>query len=286
MYGVFAREWLTREHVPRGPSPSALLGTSGVRAAMSEGGQVDGRTASGYLYHSARISRVIAGCRHCVDLGCGTGVQLLQVAALNPEIEFTGVDNAPEMLDVAARDARALGVGNVSWRLHDLTHPPALADGEFDAAISTMTLHDLSDVAALNRFVALIRTALTPGGAFYLEDFGRLRLASSMDFFVGLNAPPEPDAFTALYRASLGAAFTVEELKSAASRLPGAQIYSTFPVPFLLVVKSPDREPSQSVLARLESRRRGLSALQRRDLADLARFFAFGGLRDDPFRRT
>ena len=284
MARMFARELLARRHQPRGPTPSSMLGADGILAAMEDGGQVDGRTAAGYLHHSARISQVLVGRRHCVDVGCGNAMQLLQVAALNPSIRFTGVDPAPLMLDSAQRRAESLGIMNVDWEIGDFASLLAAGPGRFDAAICTMTLHDLPDTAALDTALQAIACAAGDEGAVYIEDFARLKSPASIDFFVGLNAPAVPDRFSKLYRCSLGAAFTIEELRAAVARwLPAARLYSTFLVPFLNVVKTADGELSAATRATLQAMRAALSPAARRDLDDLRRFFALGGLGNDPF---
>ena len=284
MARMFARELLARKHQARAPTPSSVLGADGILAAMDDGGQVDGRTAAGYLYHSARISQVLVGRRHCVDIGCGNAMQLLQVAALNPSIHFTGVDPSPLMLDSARRRAEHLGLGNVDWETGDFASLLAAGPGRFDAAICTMTLHDLPDTAALGTALHAIAVAAGDGGAVYIEDFARLKSPASIDFFVGLNAPPVPDRFSALYRCSLGAAFTIEELRAAVARwLPAAKLYSTFLVPFLNVMKTADGDLPAATRARLQEMRAALSPAAQRDLDDLRRFFALGGLRGDPF---
>lgn len=284
MARMFARELLARRHQPRGPTPSSALGPEGVLAAMEDGGQVDGRTAAGYLYHSARIAQVLVGRERCVDIGCGNAMQLLQVAALNPLIRFTGMDPSRVMLESGRSRAEKLGITNVEWELGDFASLLAVGPGRFDAAICTMTLHDLPDTAALDTALQAVAVAAGDEGAVYIEDFARLKSPASVDFFVGLNAPAVPDGFSTLYRASLAAAFTVDELRTAvARRLPRARLYSTFLVPFLNVVKTADGELPASLKAQLCQMRDALTPACRRDLDDLRRFFALGGLGNDPF---
>jgi len=284
MARMFARELFGRTRQPRGPTPSHALGSDGVLAAMEDGGQVDGRTAAGYLYHSARISQVLVGRHRCLDVGCGNGMQLLQVAALNPAVRFTGVDPSPRMLEAAAARAESLGVRNVDFTLGDFEGLPRAGRGPWDAAISTMTLHDLPDVAALERALQALAAAIGRDGAVYLEDFARLKSPASVDFFVGLNAPLPPDRFAALYRCSLLSAFSLDELRGAVARqLPQARLYGTFLVPFLTVAKTADGSLPTTLRERLAAMRAALPPAQRRDLDDLRRFFTFGGLGNDPF---
>ena len=282
MLAMFARELIARSHQPRGQSPSAQLGSQGIITAMEDGGVVNGRTAAGYLYHSARITQTIVGSKFCVDLGCGTGVQLLQVAALNPTTQFIGIDREPAIVNAGAARAAELSLTNVEWIVADLTNPLKV-EREIDAAISTMCLHDLPDPAALDALLANMREMVGPQGAIYIEDFARLRCRRSIDFFVGLNAPVPPDEFAALYRCSLNAAFSLHELKAACAKLPAARLYSTFLVPFLIVVKTADRPLATDTRARFHAMRENLAAQYRRDLDDLRRFFALGGLGNDPF---
>lgn len=284
MLRMFARELLARGGIPRGPCPGGALGVDGILAAMDDGGQVDGRTAAGYLYHSARISRVLAGRRHCVDVGCGSAMQLLQVAALNPSVHFTGLDPAPAMLARARERAAGLGLSNVDFEAGDFASLLREGHGRFDAAISTMTLHHLPDITALDEALHALAVAAGDGGAVYVEDFARLKTRASIEFFVGLNAPAVPDRFSALYRSSLGAAFTLDELRAAAARrLPQVKVHSTFLVPFLTVMKTPDRPLAPETCTRLRAMREALPSAARRDLDDLRRFFALGGMKGDPF---
>jgi arsenite methyltransferase len=283
MTGMFVRELTSRAQEPRGPTPSEALGEQRILAAMEDGGRIDGRTAAGYLYHSARISRTIGGCATCVDLGCGTGVQLLQVATVNPGTHFVGVDRCPELLEQGAENMRRLGLSNVEWVCDDITSPTTFGSRSFDAAISTMTLHDLTSGSEMDACLSVMRRLIGTNGAIYIEDFARLRSTRSMEFFVSMNAPAMADEFAQLYRTSLSAAFTIKELREASVVLTESRLYSTFLVPFLAVIKTPDRIAPPESLARLRAVRAALSTTQRKDLDDLQRFFTLGGLRGDPF---
>lgn len=284
MGSMFLRELVGRRQQPRGPTPSALLKPDGILAAMEDGGQVGGRTAAGYLYHSARLSQVLQGRQRCLDIGCGNATQLLQVAALNPDIHFTGLDPSPLLIDCAKAAANELNLSNLSWEVNDFAAVLSKGPGTYDAVITTMTLHDLPDATALDTALHAMATACDGKGAIYIEDFARLKSPASIDFFVGLNAPHPPDRFSTLYRCSLGAAFTYAELRSAISRrLPWVRVHSTFLVPFLVVAKSADGVLGAEQRQRLQLMRAALPPAYRRDLDDLRRFFALGGLGNDPF---
>ncbi|MBI2798784.1 MAG: methyltransferase domain-containing protein [Gammaproteobacteria bacterium] len=283
MARMFAREVLGRSQQPRGATPAALLGVDGIIAAMEDGGASDGRTAAGYLYHSARISVVIAGSNICADFGCGTGVQLLQVAQLNPAIQFLGIDREPTMLARAKTAAERVGIPNVEWMVDDITRPTVLRERKVDAVISTMTLHNLETATDLMACTSAMASLIGTNGAVYIEDFARLKSPRSIDFFVGLNAPIPYDRFADLYRCSLNAAFTVRELREVATVLSGINVHTTFLVPFLVVIKTADRTLAPTLRARIHAMRDALPTTYKKDLDDLRKFFALGGLANDPF---
>ncbi|MDH4381591.1 MAG: class I SAM-dependent methyltransferase [Gammaproteobacteria bacterium] len=284
MARLIAREMLGSRQQARGPSPLELLSEETVLGAMRGEGRAEGRTAAGYLYHTARISQVLQGRRRCLDLGCGTGVQLLQVAGFNPEVRFVGVDQSATLLAAAEEDASRVGLTNVSFLRADMTELAEFDSRSFDAVVSTMSLHFLADRSALR--TALLEMARIGGvdAAFYLEDFARLKSPLSVAFFLERNAQAAPDPFDALYRASLEAAFTLDELKTEiAHALPRAAMHVTSPVPFLLVAHTPAAPLPAALRAQIRSARASLSPSQSADLDALRRAFALGEWRADPF---
>lgn len=281
---LMAREALGRRQQPRGLPPGERLDDAQTLTAMRGDGSADGRTAAGYLYHSARLTQVLAGRQRCVDLGCGSGVQLLQVAALNPTVSFIGVDRSPLLLAAARADAARLGLANVSLVEDDLTRLASFGDASVDAVIGTMSLHCLPDRAAMRACLQHMARIGTPDMAVYLEDFARLKSPRSIDYFLSRHAPVRPDAFAALYRASLEAAFTLDELRADIGRaLPRAAIHTTSPVRFLLVAHTActPLTPAQRTLFR--ARRSALPQAQLADLDALRRAFALGEWGGDPF---
>jgi len=107
--------------------------------------------------------------RRVLDVGCGTGYVLRQLAARLPQAsEFLGIDAAPTMIEVAraaAGDERLAFVQGTAERL------PA-GDGVYDLVLSTTSFDHWTDQAAGIRECA---RALAPGGTLVLTDqFSRL----------------------------------------------------------------------------------------------------------------
>lgn len=285
MLPTLLRETLGRRSLPREPEPALIMDDPEQVTAYAEAGRIDGVMAASYLFHTARISQVIQGCRQVVDLGCGPATQLVQIAEFNPEVSFLGVDLSAEMLEKAAAYAKARGVRNVAFLESDITRLERLTDGFADAVISTMALHHLPTLEHLRGCFSEIDRILAPDGAIYLVDFGRLKSLLSVIYFAYMNAAHQPHLFTLDYERSLRAAFLEEDFRRlAADSLPSqAKTRSTFMVPFLTIIKSPDRSLPQEVCDRLKAMRRALPYEYRRDLDDMRLFFRLGGLGNDPF---
>lgn len=108
-------------------------------------------------YAAGRSLRVL-------DAGCGTGNYSLELARRGHTV--IGIDYSEGMLDRARR--KSPGIGQVTFIEHDLTEPLPFADGEFDAAVSSMVLYTLPEPRPL--LTELRRTA---------GDGGRLVLVTS-----------------------------------------------------------------------------------------------------------
>lgn len=282
---VFLRELLVERSLPREPEPDLVMDDPEQVAAYAEAGRIDGVMAASYLFHSARISQSIQGARNVLDLGCGPATQLGQIAQLNPDIQFTGIDLSPTMLGDAEAHVRKLGLKNVRFIEGDISTLEKVGDASMDGVISTMALHHLPKLELLANTFKSVRRVLAPGGAVYLTDFGRLKSLKSVIFFAYMNARYQPHLFSLDYERSLRAAFLKEEFETLASQfLPsGIKVHSTFKVPFLVIVKSADRGLTDGLRAQIAQLYRDLRPRYRRDLDDMRRFFGMGGLPNDPF---
>jgi ArsR family transcriptional regulator len=97
-----------------------------------------------------------------VDLGCGTGAGLVELAAAVARV--IGVDQSDAMLEAARR--RIAGLDNVELRQGDLASPP-VADASCDAAQLILALSYVEDPGAVLRSMA---RALKPGRGAVVVD--------------------------------------------------------------------------------------------------------------------
>ncbi|RME23702.1 MAG: class I SAM-dependent methyltransferase, partial [Candidatus Zixiibacteriota bacterium] len=219
-------------------------------AAYTRAGREDGVMAPVYLFHAAQISEVVRPGDTVIDLGCGPATQLAMVARLNPDCHFIGLDLSDEMLRRARAHIAEQGLQNVEFRETDITDLSAFEDGGIDAAMSTMVLHHLPDVAALEKTFAEVSRVVRPDGGLYLVDFGHLKSETSINYFAYQYADRQPELFTLDYLYSLRAAFDREDFKRLAETyLAGrAKFYSTFIMPFMVAVKSAPRAQNTALV--------------------------------------
>jgi len=103
-----------------------------------------------------------------LDLGCGRGLALLDLAARHPASRFTGYDLGPDAIAFARDEARRRGLRNVRFEVRDLgdfdaTAPPAA----FDFVTTFDAIHDQGAPDAVLRGIA--RT-LRPDGVYLMQD--------------------------------------------------------------------------------------------------------------------
>jgi ubiquinone/menaquinone biosynthesis C-methylase UbiE len=254
-------------------------------AAYASAARTDGAMAAGYLFHTARISMVLRGCRSVVDLGCGPATQLSQIAALNPDIHFTGIDLSQRMLEDARVHTEHVGLDNIRLLHDDICSLKSIPDHSADGVISTLALHHLPSERHLRSCFQQVRRILKPHGAIYFTDFSRLKSLKSVIFMAYMYRKHEPHAFLLDYERSLRAAFLFEELRNEASETlpPGTETFGTFLVPFLVVIKTNDRELDPKQHDQVRNMRRNLQRRHRHDLDDLRLLFRLSGMIHDPF---
>ena len=101
-----------------------------------------------------------------LDVACGTGRTLLQLAAAHPSLRYFGLDLSPQYLAVA-RDVLE-DVDDVSLVAENAESMP-FRDGYFDVATSVYLFHELPRRARRNVVREMLRV-LRPGGLLVLED--------------------------------------------------------------------------------------------------------------------
>ena len=283
---TFLRELIVDHTFPREPEPELVMTSPEQVSAYAKAGRIDGIMAFNYLFHSARISQVIQGCTTVLDLGCGPATQLAQVAQLNPNIQFIGADLSANMITDAKKHIQELNIKNVTFIQGDITSLNDIADKSMDGIISTLALHHLPTLEHLVDCFEEISRIIKPNGSLYLADFGKLKSLKSVLFFAYINANHQPHIFSLDFERSLRAAFYKSDFEILANNLlpKGANVFSTFKMPLMILIKTEDQPLSENIKKKLNGLRQSLSSRYRRDLNDIRTFFRLGGLKNDPFR--
>ncbi|MDF9815414.1 methyltransferase domain-containing protein [Streptomyces sp. SPB162] len=142
-----------------------------------------GRDATGRSSYQL-LSDLVAGRRRVLDLGCGDGVLLEEVAAGTPvgDRELSGVDLSPDDLALARRRPALAGATLLEARAQDLPFP----DDHFDACVSHMALMLMNDV---DRVAAELARVLAPGGLLALALGGGPAGGEAYELFIALTRP-------------------------------------------------------------------------------------------------
>ncbi len=121
-----------------------------------------------------------------LDVGCGSGRALVELASMFPNSRFIGYDLLPEAIASAQRYAIACGVGNVTFAARDVSQP--FGRDKFDLVTTFDAVHDQ---AQPDRVLAHIHAALKPGGTYLMQD-----IAMQTPHADNMDHPPGPFIYT------------------------------------------------------------------------------------------
>lgn len=108
-----------------------------------------------------------SGAHAMLDVACGTGLFAAMVRAHRPDLEITGVDVSPDMLDKARQRIPPAPGNHVRW-LHGFAEDLPLSAEQFDIVTCTNAFHLVQNSgAALQEFLRVLK----PGGTLILVDW-------------------------------------------------------------------------------------------------------------------
>lgn len=121
-----------------------------------------------------------------LDIGCGSGLALIEMAAAYPQSRFTGYDISEESIGRAKRFAAERGVSNVIFQVQDVSQMNAVS--EFDLVTAFDVIHDQAKPAQV---LSEVNVALRTGGTFLMQD-----IAASSNVEQNITNPLGPMFYT------------------------------------------------------------------------------------------
>ena len=110
------------------------------------------------------LAKLQAGAK-VADVGCGSGIALIEMAKAYPKSDFHGYDIAKIALARAAENAKQAGIRNIT--IHDASSDPLPGDASHDFITTFDCLHDMTRPDLV---MQAIRKAIKPDGTWLIAD--------------------------------------------------------------------------------------------------------------------
>ncbi|MDC0835426.1 class I SAM-dependent methyltransferase [Geitlerinema sp. CS-897] len=144
-----------------------------------------------------------------LDLGTGTARIPVLMAQRKPQWQIVGIDLSQNMLKLGRQHVKNSGSSDrISLEYLDAKQLP-YDDNSFDFVVSNSVVHHLSDPVPCFREIARV---LKPSGGLFVRDLYRPENEAIVDRLVASIGSDYDTHQTQLFRDSLRAAFTVEEV--------------------------------------------------------------------------
>jgi len=199
---------------PRGYNPSMeRVLEPEVMDTEEEAREYDGMDHS--APNGAFVDRLVelGGHGRVLDVGTGPGHVPVLICERLPEARVVGIDLSERMLALAkARRDASPHAARIDVRKADAKGLD-FDDASFDAVVSNTILHHIPEPITLLREA---RRVLRPGGVLVIRDLYRPATPERLDELVALHAASDTPYQRAMFRASLCAALTPEELRTTA----------------------------------------------------------------------
>jgi ubiquinone/menaquinone biosynthesis C-methylase UbiE len=144
-----------------------------------------------------------------LDVGTGTARIPIIIGQKRPQWQITAIDLSVNMLKIGQQNITAAGLENqITLGLVDGKNLP-YPDQYFDMVISNSIVHHLPDPMS---FWQSVKRVLKPAGGLFIRDLFRPANMALTDQLVSQYAGNENERQQLLFRDSLRAAFTLEEI--------------------------------------------------------------------------
>lgn len=207
---IIWHELTTRESPTRINEPQEAMDDRQQVEAYIKAYEWGGATSTLQLHHLKELSRLIKPGDTVLDVACGPGPLLMELAKIYPDTRFIGVDLSQTMLRHIETESKRLGLKNTTVLCEDARALPSLGENEIDLVISTSALHHLPDEMVVRQVFKRMKQLIKEDGGFYLFDFGQLKSEKTRQLCVKEVAKLAPPITAHDYELSLQAAYPIE----------------------------------------------------------------------------
>lgn len=126
-----------------------------------------------------------------LDLGCGTGLELEEYFAVNPNARVTGIDLSASMLRKLSSKFENRSIRLICGSYFDVP----LGTGEYDAVVSVESLHHFTKEQK-RKLYSKLKKSLKPDGYFVLTDYFAGSDELESEYFAQLEALKKEQGIT------------------------------------------------------------------------------------------
>ncbi len=155
--------------------------------------------------------------QHVIDLGCGPAAIPIELCRRDAAVSVMAIDGEVEMLEIAKIEVDMEGmIDRITLQHADVGEMDDFEEGMADTVISNSLIHHLADPeSGLRTCLRLVR----PGGRLFIRDLYRPATQQDVDQLVSQYTKDENEFARQLFRQSLHAALTLDEIRSLAGGL-------------------------------------------------------------------
>ncbi|GCE45313.1 methyltransferase family protein [Thermosporothrix hazakensis] len=151
--------------------------SSAEKARLLQQGRLLTNKMGGYLPEQTDLTRF----HRLLDVGCGPGEWVLDLAFEHPEFEVVGIDVSEQMIEYARTQARMQGLENTSFHVMDATQPLRFPSRSFDL-VNARTIAGFMPRACWPFFINECVRILRPGGIIRLTECDQWGITNSRAF--------------------------------------------------------------------------------------------------------
>lgn len=161
-----------------------------------------------------------------LDVGTGTAQIPIEFCRQHASCQIVAIDLSREMLKLGEKNVVAAGFSDrIRLKFIDAKQLPD-SEGQYDAVISNSIIHHIPEPSHV---LGELKRVLKPGGLLFVRDLRRPNDEATLDHLVQSYAGEENAHQQKMFRDSLHAAFTLEEIQTMlrTHHLPAEWVQST-----------------------------------------------------------